>query len=189
MLKCPTRLLTSRGQAQIRSAAAIRSTKGGEMTGSIEAIPDFRGDLRCCSLASGLDVVSASMRLRVPSCYRIGNGAVVIGGSLLYGRGTRTSIVPNSGGGIGQAGCLPHSDRCGRLDGSIQGTKSRSKVQMSRSSLVRQVRFSTCACDMHSDPKCVGKCTRKGTAVDPTRIAHGQANHMTGSPVEQDSAL
>lgn len=39
----PDSLLTSRGQAQIRSAAAIRSPKGGEMAGSTEAIPTSEG--------------------------------------------------------------------------------------------------------------------------------------------------
>lgn len=98
----------------------------------------------------------------------------MIGGSLLYGRGIRTSIVPSSGEGNEQAGCLPHSVRRRKLNGSIQGTSSKSEVPMSRSSLcIRQVRFSTCACDMHTGPKCIGKCTRKATAVDPTRIADG----------------
>lgn len=38
-VQAPDSLLASRGQPQIRSAAAIRLTKGGEMEGSAEAIP------------------------------------------------------------------------------------------------------------------------------------------------------
>lgn len=38
-VQAPDSLLTSRGQPQIRSAAAIRLTKGGEMEVSAEAIP------------------------------------------------------------------------------------------------------------------------------------------------------
>lgn len=41
----------------------------------------------------------------------------MIGGSLLYGRGIRTSIVPSSGEGNEQAGCLPHSVGRRRLHG------------------------------------------------------------------------
>lgn len=155
----PASLLTSREQAQIRSAAAIRPPlgrpppKGGETAGSTEAIPTSEGPTVLLTCIRPGRRLGKYARAGPVSLVEIGNGAVVIGGSLLYGRGTRISIVPSSGEGDEQAGCLPHSVGRGRLNGSIQGKMSKSKVPISRSSLVRQVRFSTCAYHMHKSPR------------------------------------